>query len=191
MEWLKLMAGILLIGLSIPTALAEETAPGTQAASLAIFLAPHEIEHPVQLRDKWFGRYWINRGEIVLAVAKNSFHPLFREVSTCDGTNTADVITWIKPQLFFNPQMNVYYAKLKVNFYRADGTHIGTLKSQAQRDGFVDVALYQNVYLLFDNAFSKIVDQFSKDTSMQEAIRQSMAAHMTPAPCAIVGLGTK
>lgn len=187
MERLKQLAAALLMVMSIPAALADEPPGSNQNASLAIYLAPHEYNHPVMLRHSYY-TYWVNRGEIVAAVAQNTFRPMFREVSTCEGNNAADVIAWVRPQLFYNPLMTVYYADLKVNFYRADGKPIGTLKSKAQRNGFLDSFYYQHSYDVFADAFSKITDQFSQNAALQDAIRQSMTEKVAHAPCAIVGL---
>ncbi len=184
---LKYLAAVLLMLVSIPAALADETSGNSHNATLAIYLAPHEYNQPVVLRHAYY-TYWVNRGEIVAAVAQNTFRPMFREVSTCEGGNTADVIAWVRPQLFYNPLMEIYYADLKVNFYRADGKPIGTLKSKAQRNGFLDSFYYQRSYDVFADAFSKITDQLSQNTALQDAIRLSMAEKVAHAPCAIVGL---
>lgn len=187
MRLLKRSAAALLMSLCIPAALADEPADISHNASLAIYLAPHEYNNPVQLRHAYY-TYWVNRGEIVAAVAQNTFRPMFREVSACEGNNAADVIVWVKPQLVYNPLMTVYYADLKVNFYRADGKPIGTLKAKAQRNGFLDSFYYQHTYDVYEDAFRQIAVQFNQNAALQDAIRQSMAEHVTRAPCAIVGL---
>lgn len=184
---LKLMVVALPLMLHIHAAQANELPVTNAAATMAIYLAPHETQNPVMLQDRYYS-YWFNRGDVVLTVAQNTFRPMFREVSVCEGTNPADVITWVKPQLFYNPQMHIYYADLKVNFYRADGKPLATLKAKAQRNGFLSSNNYQQTYDVYADAFRQIAMQFSQDAALQDAIRQSMAEHLTRTPCGIVGL---
>lgn len=187
MGTLKLMVAALLLALNIHAAQANDLPGSSPAATLAIYLAPHEMQNSAVLRDKYYS-YWFNRGEIVSTVAQNTFRPMFREVSVCEGTNPADVIAWVKPQLFYNPQMQIYYADLKVNFYRTDGRPLATLKAKAQRNGFLGSYYYQQTYDVYADAFRKIAMQFGQNAALQDAIRQSMAEHLTRAPCGIVGL---
>lgn len=165
------------------------TAMAEERAKLLIYISPHEYEHPVQLGIMPYFNTWIERGPLVQEASREALAPHFASVGVCDGSNAGDVIAWVKPQLTYNPSSRFYYAKVKVQFHLGDGRHLGTLKAEGQRNGFIDSAfINSDVRKAYDAAMQDIARQYAADAALQQAVHDGLAKDFTRAPCSIVGI---
>jgi len=181
----KLLLGLALLAGSVSGAMAGD---GSEP-SLLIYISPHEYNHEVRIGAHPYYTAWVLRGPLVEKAARTALQPLFREVDSCDGSNSADVIVWLKPQLSYNPALGRYYVQIKAQFHLGNANHLATLKATGQYDGFLgSVYVDSQVQQAYADAMQDIVRQYAADANLHEAIRSGLAKGITRSPCGMVPL---
>lgn len=155
------------------------------STSLLIYISPDEYRHESRLGLLPYYIVWARKGPALEQAAKAALQPHFSRVGMCEGSNGADAIVWLKPDLSYNPMVGTYYAKVAARFYRADGKLIGKLKATGTYGGAIGSQLSEDqVRQAYDTAMQDIAHQFAADTALQQA----MDPNATKSPCAIVAL---
>lgn len=180
---LLLLLTLLLSG-GAASALAQD---GTEP-SVLLYINPHEYSHEVHVGYRPYFSAWIRRGPMLEKAATEALKPNFSKLDLCEGSNTADVIVWLKPSLTYNP-IGRYYARVRANFYLGDGKHLGDLKATGKYDGTMGSSFVEEeVQQAYGNAMQDIARQYAADGKLREAIRSGLAKDITKMPCAMVSM---
>jgi len=176
--WMACWIGIgLLFGMP---ARAEETKP-----SLVIYIAPQEYSHDVRLGIIPVYIIWARNGPPLEKAARASLQPYFSDIGLCQGSNSADAVVWLKPELRFSGLYASYSADVTAQFYTGDGKPIGTLKATGvQQSTIGTLMIKEHVQMAYDKAMREIAAKFAADTRLQQAIPVSGPR----SPCAMAPL---
>lgn len=164
---------------------------------LLIYIQPQEYEHPVKLWQ-YFREHWVNQGEYVELAAKEVLGASYGEVAMCDASQQAgQVLVWLRPITFYNPQLQVFHLKITAMAYTADGKPLETFVAETSKFGYLDVKPEVQVKQIYDQSMQIIADKMQANDNMQKAMQLPQAllneqqdAKELPLqnPCAMVSL---
>jgi hypothetical protein len=151
--------------------------------STLLYISPLDYQYSVHLLSP-FDEYWFEQGPVVEPIAFEALKEKDSALTVCKANETADTIVRIKPSIFYNPQMRVYYSKLEATVYSGAGNLLGTYVGEAQQHGYVD----------FDNGtryhINKVYGLAMKDLMTKLVIQpESKQASSSEAklPCGLIG----
>jgi len=173
---------IVLAGLAwIPAARADEPA----ASSLLMYISPADYRYETRLGLVPYYIVWVRQGPMLEQAARKAFQPHFSQVEMCEGNNGADVVVWLKPEMYYHPMLEVYRTRVSARFYRADGKLIGRHEATGEYHGSRGSRLSDaQVQHALDSALQQIARQYADDSALRQAISQDV----TKSPCAMVAL---
>jgi hypothetical protein len=164
---------------------------------LLIYIQPQEYEHPVKLWQ-YFREYWVNQGEFAELAAKEVLGASYGEVEMCDASQQAgQVLVWLRPRIFYNPQLQVFHLKITAMAYTADGKPLETFVAETSKFGYLDVKPEVQVKQIYDQSMQIIADKMLADDKMQKAMQSPQAllneqqdaqVQAQKNPCAMVSL---
>lgn len=171
-------AGALLLGLSH----AAQAAPLARAL---VYIDPQEYNHDIKLWHFYYS-YWFSQGKAVEPLALAAFKPMFAEVGMCEQNVAADVVIWLRPRMFYNPHMTMFYGSIVAQVYSGSGKPLASYEANAEHNGFLDVVPAAQVKTTYQAAMQDIVRQMQADSALQSAIAAGLPASETPMPCGMV-----
>lgn len=152
---------------------------------MLLYINPAEYDHDVRLGVLPYYIVWARKGQPLEQSARRAFEGAFGSIGMCQGTNGADVLVWLLPQLTYSPPMEIYHAKVTARFFRADGKSIGTLEAVGTYPGEIGSMLVESqVQGAFDAAMRDIAVQYAANSALQSAIDPTLPR----SPCALVAL---
>lgn len=197
MNTLKTMRNITLGALlTMPIAAfsAAEQGPSTttgtaQPAKMLVYINPSEFSHSVKLMAQYnYYGYWFNQGPTVAPIVSSALQAQFGDVGMCEGNSSANTVVWIKPSMFYNPLMEIYYGKIVAEVYSGSGKLLRTFTAESQRAGYLDVNTYGNIKAAYHKAMANVVKQMSADQTLQDEIMKAAASNESKLPCAMVSM---
>lgn len=161
-----------------------------QAAPAGRALVLIEPEHYAYQTKLWhfYYDYWFSQGEALEPLALEALRPLFAEVGMCRSNEAADVIVWLKPRLFYNPHMTVFYATLGAQVFSGSGRLLGEYRGYAQHHGFLDVVPAQQVQAAYRLALQDLVRQMQSDAALEPLRMHGLPDAETRSPCGVVSV---
>jgi hypothetical protein len=159
-----------------------------QAAPVAralVYIDPLEYEHEVMLWHFYYS-YWFTQGEALQPVALETLAPLFAKVGMCEENFSADIVIWLRPRIFYNPHMTMFYGRVLAQVYSGSGKPIATLEATAQRSGWLDVVSHEQVRLTYQAVMQELVRQMQAHAQLQAAMDTTLPEAETPMPCGMV-----
>ncbi|HEY3326484.1 MAG TPA: hypothetical protein VGK14_04870 [Novimethylophilus sp.] len=172
---------LMLLGLCIAS-FAARSAP---AGRVLVYISPQEYAHEIKLWHFYYN-YWFSQGRAIEPVALDALQPMFADIAMCDGNKAADVVVWIKPHMFYNPRMTVYYGTVVADVYSGSGKPVATYKADVQHNGYLDVLPAAQINATYRAAMQEIVRQMQADNAMQALVSQGLPASETAMPCSMV-----
>jgi hypothetical protein len=159
---------------------------GEGKPDLLLYINPDEYTHEVRLGIVPIYIIWARNGPALEAAARAALEPHFGSVGMCEGSDGADVVVWLRPQLTYSPNFEKFYAKVTARFFRADGKPIGKLQATGEALGLrgLRTTVDAQVQQAYHHAMQQIAAQYASDTQLQQAIDPDL----TRAPCAMVAL---
>ena len=174
----KLAIGLSLLGLSI-------TATATPNAKLQVYISPQDYSSAVKLWQ-YYADYWFYQGELVEPIASKSLKDAFGDVAMCKGTQTGNALMWLRPSIFYNPQMRVYYGTMTAYIYDADGKPVNQVVGESQVLGDLDVRTRQTINKTYHLAMNNLVTKLKADKAVIAALDNDLTAGGTYAACSSV-----
>jgi hypothetical protein len=191
MEGEIMIKQIMLVGLLLlmPAGATTARADGDRSPSLLIYISPAEYSYETRIGVLPYYSFWVLKGPILERAAMNAIKPHFDRVELCQGSNTAEAIIWLTPQLTYNPTIGRYYAQVRAQFYLGNAKRLTTLNATGHYDGFIGSSYAANqIQQAFEAAMQEIMRQYAADAGLQEAIRSVASSGLPGAPCALVGM---
>jgi hypothetical protein len=152
-----------------------------------VYIDPQEYNHQVKLWAFYYG-YWFSRGEAVEPIAVSALKTIFPDTSMCESNLAADMVVWIKPDMFYNPHMTTYYGKVTAQFYSGSGKPIATFRAPVQHQGFLDVVPAEQIGSIYKEAMQDVIRQMQEDNAMQAFVSQGLPEGETKMPCNMVSI---
>ncbi|WP_137718756.1 hypothetical protein [Methylobacillus flagellatus] len=168
-------------------------APSAQAADsndMLVYISPKEFTHSYRLSEYYNRDFWYSQATYVEPLAKEKFGKEFGSVGMCRGLETGKTLVWLKPSMFYNPLMRVFYSRVTANVYASDGQPLATFVSRAEQPGFLGYAPQHNIDTAYSEAMEGLVKMIKADSKVQAALSTPIAADTPKAPCANIALIT-
>ena len=162
---------------------AEETAP----AKMLVYISPQEYTHSIKLWH-YFDDYWFRQGPAVEPVALEVLGAEYGDVKMCEANNAGNTLVWIKPRMYYNPQMGTYYGEITADVFTGSGKAIGTYVGESRKLGFLDVYPERQVETTYRLAMQNLLVKMKADQAIQTAITDGISVGETKSPCAMVAV---
>ena len=104
----------------------------------------------------------------------------------CKGTQTGNALMWLRPNMFYNPQVRVYYATMTAYIYDANGKPVSQVVGESQVIGDLDVMPTQKITKTYHLAMDNLVAKLKADNAVTAALGSDIAAGETYAACSSV-----
>lgn len=174
---------LLVLGLGI-TSSGASSAPAGRAL---MYISPQDYTHDIKLWHFYYS-YWFNQGSAIEPVALAALKPVFADIALCEGNKAADIVVWIKPRMFYNPHMTVYYGTVAANVYSGSGKFIASYKADVQHVGFLDVQPAAQITVTYEAAMQQIISKMQADNAVLGLAARGLAADETAMPCSMVAI---
>ncbi len=160
--------------------LAHEIAP----TSIAVFIQAQDYNYQIKLRNYWQD-YWYSQGPMLEHAAAEVLAADFGGVEMCDAQpQDSKVVVWLRPRMFYNPQMQTFYGKVIAVTYTADGKPLANYVGEAAKHGFLDVKPDMTLNAVYHAAMQAVSAKMKADAKFQEALK----APSFSSPCATVSI---
>ena len=184
-----------LIALTALTALAgsltAQAAPD-EAGKLAqpkvlVYIQPVEYTHSIRLWSP-YQDYWYDQGPIVEAEALPKLSANYTDVAMCEGNQSGKALIWLQPKMFYNPQVQMFYAEVLANAYTGVGKLIGTYKGESKVHGSLNLQASRWISSAYAQAIDDMLQKLQADTGLQSLLAGEGATATQPTPCSMVTL---
>jgi hypothetical protein len=153
---------------------------------IVVHIQAQEYTHPIRLLHV-YKDYWFSQGPMLEKAATEVLNQEFGQGSAlmCDANpNTSNVLIWLRPRMFYNPQMQTYYGKVIASVYSADGKLIANYSTEANKRGFLDNHPEKVLDSVYQSLMKSLVNKMKADTKIQSALNAKASLN----PCVIINL---
>ena len=164
-------------------------ASNTHAASITniqVYISPDEYSHPVLLQFPWGPGEWVYQGMTVEPIAENMLQDAFGAVAVCQGVQKGKSLIWLRPSLFFNPQVGIYYGTMMANVYDGKGKYINKYAGESKVQGSFFSGRQENITESYRVAMGDLITKLKADNALAEIIAADFANGEEYASCSQV-----
>ena len=161
----------------------------THAASITniqVYISPDEYSHPVLLQFPWGPGEWVYQGMTVEPIAENMLQDAFGAVAVCQGVQKSKSLVWLRPSLFFNPQVGVYYGTVLAHVYDGKGKYINKYAGESMVQGSFFFSRLENITESYRAAMGDLITKLKADNALTETIAADVASGDELASCSQV-----
>ncbi len=156
-------------------------------AKLLVYIHPQEYSNSIKLWQ-YYQDYWFNQGPVVEEVAKDLLGKAFHDVGMCDSNQRAsNTLVWLRPRMFYNPEMQMYHSKLTAVVYEASGKPIATYEGVGVKHGYLDVFPAKQVKATYALAMNDLVQKMQADPALAANLDKPVTTD-NATPCSLVTL---
>ena len=145
----------------------------THAASISnmqVYISPDEYSHPILLQFPWGPGEWVYQGTTVEPIAENMLQDAFGAVAICQGVQKSKSLVWLRPSLFFNPQVGVYYGTMLAHVYDSKGKYINKYAGESKVQGSFFFSRLENITESYRVAMGDLITKLKADNALTETI---------------------
>lgn len=171
-----------ILGLLIGTLTTISTSLYADETGTLLYISPQDYKYSVHLSHPYYD-YWFEQGPLLEPVAFEALQAAVPGLKICTGNETANTIISIKPSIFYNSQLRMYYSKLEATVYAGNGNLLGSYEGEAQQQGFNSVDNGTEYHL------SKVYALAMQDLMTKLQINPSLAGTATDGKlaCGLIG----
>lgn len=159
--------------------------PSAVNTTTLLYIQPLEYNHPIALWNYSY-KHWFYQGPVVEKLALEKFSAKLGSVKMCESNQSGQMLVWLQPKMFYNPQLQLFYGTLVANVYTGLGKLIASYEGSAHASGllglYADHAIEKSYALAMDNMLAKM----QADTRFPTAHQADMSDETTP--CSMVTL---
>ncbi len=160
------------------------TANEVTPTSIAVYIQAQDYEHPIRLRN-YSQDYWVSQAPMLETAALDVFAAELGGVAICDAKpNESKVLVWLRPSMFYNPQMQTFYGKVTAVTFTADGKPLGKYVGEANKRAFFDVKTDMTLNAVYHAAMQAVSAKMKADEKFQVALK----APSFSSPCATASM---
>lgn len=148
-----------------------ETAPVVLSGNIAVHIAKRHYEHPVRLLHNFLD-VWHMKGPPTEKVALKVLSARFTSVNMCATSTNANVVLLIEPQIFYNQQLQVFYAEIILKAFTDSLEPITTIKKQAQQNGNLGIKPEYYMEKAYTKAMEKVVKKLETDKAFLSTLNK-------------------
>jgi hypothetical protein len=135
-------------------------------ANMLIYISPQEYTHSVKLWQYYYD-YWFEQGPAVEPLAKAMLSEEFGDVSMCTAGSDGKSLVWIKPRMYYNPQMKTFYGEITANTFTSNGEPLAEYIGESRKHGFLDILPRQQVESVYRMAMHDLVVKMREDQHLK------------------------
>lgn len=186
MSLIRILA--ILLWLSCVNVQAADAADKSAMHKMLMYIQPVEYNNPIQLWHPYHG-YWFHQGPVVEAQAMPKLTQVYGDVQLCESNESGRALVWLQPRMFYNPQVQLFYAKVTANAYTGVGKLIGTYEGESEVHGLLNIAVEDKIAQAYALAIDAMIAKMQADTTLQTLLdTESNVSASEPAPCSMVPL---
>ena len=156
----------------------------SKPSTVAIYIQAQDYNYQLRLHHYSVG-YWYSQGPMLEESALQVLGQDFKEVAMCDeNPASAKVLVWLRPRMFYNPQVQTFYGKVIAYAYTSDGKPLGNYVGKAEARGFLDIKPETHLQAAYQGAMQDVSAKMQADAKFQAALNAAPGA----LPCATTGL---
>ena len=148
-----------------------EITPAKLPGNIAVHIAKRHYEHPVRLLHNFLD-VWHMKGPLTEKVAMKVLPKRFANVNMCAASTNADVVLLVEPQMFYNQQLQVFYAEIILKAFTNGTEPITTIKKQAQQNGNLGVKPEFYMEKAYTKAMEKAIKKLEVDKAFLAALEK-------------------
>lgn len=171
--------GLATILIAIP--FAAQSAP----ANMLIYISPQEYTHSVKLWQ-YFDDYWFEQGPAVEPLAKSMLAEEYGEVAMCQANSEGKSLVWLKPRMYYNPQMKMYYGEIKASTFTSNGEPLANYIGESKKHGFLDVYPQQQIETVYKMAMQNLIGKMREDQNLKTVAAEGVNNTDAANACATV-----
>jgi hypothetical protein len=159
-----------------------ETTPQDMPGNIAIHIAEMHYQHPVRLMHPYLD-YWHMKGPSAEKAALSTLQKQFSHVQLCNEASHAEVLLFIEPHMFYNPQSRLFYAKLIVKAYDNDNSSktrqpILKITKEAQQVGELNSTPEFYIEKAYIKAMQLVINELETNQAFLDTISSSDIKHV-------------
>jgi hypothetical protein len=161
----------------------------TQAATISnmqVYISPDEYSHPILLQFPWGPGEWVYQGTTVEPIAESMLQDAFGAAAICQGVQKSKSLVWLRPSLFFNPQVGVYYGTMLAHVYDGKGKFINKYVGESKVQGSFFFSRLENITESYREAMGDLITKLKADNALTETIAADVASGDELASCSQV-----
>lgn len=163
---------------------AHEIDVEAKPTSVAVYIQAQDYKHQIRLRNYSEG-HWYSQGPMLEMAALKVLGENFKDVTMCDSNpSAAKVLVWLRPRMFYNPQVQIFYGKVLAYAYTADGKPLASYVGKAEKHALFDVKIDETLNAVYEKAMQAVSAKMQADAKIQTALNASASA----LPCATTSL---
>ncbi|MBU3645123.1 MAG: hypothetical protein FGM31_07265 [Candidatus Methylopumilus sp.] len=162
------------------------TAKAEGPVKLAVHIHQQDYQHPVRLWN-FTENFWVEQGVYVEASANKVFAQMGASGFAMCSANVeaANLLVWLRPNIFYNPQVNTFYGKVQGYFYTADGKPLVKISGESKSVGrLLGENTKVQVGRVFDAATEDLYQRMLNNTQLSEYLNGKVKGMVTLNPCA-------
>ena len=183
----KLIAVVgLLLGLQSYAAFTYAAEPAS-GDDVLMYIAPVEYSNPIRVTS-YFRDYWYHQGPMVEPMALAKISQAYGKTAFCDAKQSGKMLVWVKPEMFYNPQMQSFFGSATIQVYTGLGKHVGTYEGESSVRGFMDIKPLRWIEQSYAFALDDAITKMQADTELQRVFEQAATVNAESTPCSMISL---
>lgn len=142
--------------------------------NIAVHIAKIHYQHPIQLLHPYYN-LWHTKGPLAEKAALPILQAHFEHAYECEKDSKADVVLLLEPHMFYNPQLQIYYAKYIAQAYTGFGQPITSVEHEAWAQGPITINPDYYMEKSYQRAIDKVIADLSQDEAFLATLNQSQA----------------
>jgi len=138
--------------------------------NMLLYIQPVEYTNPIRLSNQFSYAYWFEQGPVVEPLALKKLNQTFGAVSMCDANQSAKVLVWLQPRMFYNPKVQIFYGQVTANVYTGKGELKSTYVGKSKLHGFLDIKPAVWIEKSYAIAIDKMAAKMQADKALKTLI---------------------
>jgi hypothetical protein len=153
---------------------------------MQVYISPDEYSHPILLQFPWGPGEWVYQGTTVEPIAESMLQDAFGAAEICQGVQKSKSLVWLRPSIFFNPQVGVYYGTMLAHVYDGKGKFINKYAGESKVQGSFFFSRLENITESYREAMGDLITKLKSDNALKETIAADVASADELASCSQV-----
>jgi hypothetical protein len=154
-------------------------------ANMLIYISPQEYTHSVKLWQ-YFDDYWFQQGPTIEPIARSMLAQEYGEVAMCQANSEGKSLVWIKPRMYYNPQMKTFYGEITASTFTSNGEAVASYIGESKKHGFLDVYPQKQIESTYQMAMENLLEKMRADQQLKSIATDGTTNNNAGAACATV-----
>ncbi|MEK9939576.1 MAG: hypothetical protein VW548_01180 [Methylotenera sp.] len=157
-------------------------------ANIVVHIESGEYSNPIRLWHPYID-YWYFQGPMFEEVAISKLNQAYSETTMCEAAQYGKVLLWLKPKMFYNPQVQMFYGKVTANAYTGIGEHFATYEAESSVWGIFNQQTETRIRQSYAQAVDGLIEKLKADSNFQSKLDIGAASTKgASTPCSMITL---